>query len=180
MLEFLLLVGRLKRIPRTGWVYKHIPNPESISDHMYRLGILSMLFKSDPSVNVSRMIELSLVHDLAESIAGDITPHDNVSSEEKHALEKAAMDEICRAIPEPALQDYFKACWLEYENNASPEAELVHQMDKLEMLIQAYEYETLDQADCTEFFTSARHKIKHPKLTAILHNIEQRRKPSLK
>ena len=31
---------------------------------------------------------MSLVHDLAESIVGDITPVDGISKEEKHQMEK--------------------------------------------------------------------------------------------
>jgi 5'-deoxynucleotidase YfbR-like HD superfamily hydrolase len=33
-----------------------------------------------------------LVHDLAESIVGDITPHDNVTSSEKRILEEVSKE----------------------------------------------------------------------------------------
>ncbi len=35
-----------------------------------------------------RCIKLSLVHDMAECIVGDITPSDGVSKEDKHEMEK--------------------------------------------------------------------------------------------
>lgn len=33
-------------------------------------------------------MKMGLIHDLAESIVGDITPADNVSVEDKHSMEK--------------------------------------------------------------------------------------------
>lgn len=33
-------------------------------------------------------MKMGLIHDLAESIVGDITPVDNVTVEDKHAMEK--------------------------------------------------------------------------------------------
>ena len=36
----------------------------------------------------SSCMKMGLVHDLAESIVGDITPQDNVSVEDKHMMEK--------------------------------------------------------------------------------------------
>ena len=37
---------------------------------------------------------MALVHDLAESIVGDITPYDNVTKEEKRIMEESAFKEI--------------------------------------------------------------------------------------
>lgn len=39
---------------------------------------------------------LAIVHDLAESIVGDITPFCGCSKEDKRKLEFKAMDEICQ------------------------------------------------------------------------------------
>lgn len=41
---------------------------------------------------------LALVHDLAESIVGDITPYCGVSKEEKRKREMDAMQEIAKLI----------------------------------------------------------------------------------
>ena len=35
-----------------------------------------------------KTIKIALVHDLAEALVGDITPHDGISKEEKHKLEE--------------------------------------------------------------------------------------------
>lgn len=41
---------------------------------------------------------LALVHDLAESLVGDITPYCGVSKEDKKNREMEAMHEICKLI----------------------------------------------------------------------------------
>ncbi|RQM14506.1 hypothetical protein KXD40_006524 [Peronospora effusa] len=42
-LEFLRLCGRLKTLKRTGWVNNNVTLPESVADHMYRMGMCCML-----------------------------------------------------------------------------------------------------------------------------------------
>lgn len=41
---------------------------------------------------------IALVHDLAESIVGDLTPYCGVSKEDKKMMEQKAMEEICKLI----------------------------------------------------------------------------------
>lgn len=48
----------------------------------------------DHRVNRDRLVKIALVHDLAEAIVGDITPHDGVKKEDKRALE-----EVERPVP---------------------------------------------------------------------------------
>jgi hypothetical protein len=42
---------------------------------------------TDPDVKKDRLMKICLVHDLAESVVGDITPHCGVSKEDKRKLE---------------------------------------------------------------------------------------------
>lgn len=74
---------------------------------MYRMSLMSFLFSKEESVDYNkyecifsgcaggiegavfiRCVKMSLVHDLAESIVGDLTPFCGVSKEEKHKREK--------------------------------------------------------------------------------------------
>jgi putative hydrolase of HD superfamily len=50
---------------------------------------------------------ISLVHDLAECIVGDITPSDPVSAEGKHRMEVEAMEALVTKLS-PPLADLFK------------------------------------------------------------------------
>lgn len=42
-----------QRVPRTGWVYRNVKNPESVSDHMYRMAMMSLTI-TDPTVDRDR------------------------------------------------------------------------------------------------------------------------------
>lgn len=71
---------------------------ESISGHMYRMSILTFLLDGSEGLDQIRCMELALVHDLAESLVGDITPFCGVSKNEKRAMELKAMQDICKLI----------------------------------------------------------------------------------
>lgn len=43
-------------------------------------------------IDVNRIVRMSLVHDLAEAVVGDITPHCGVTEEDKHQMEL----KVCR------------------------------------------------------------------------------------
>jgi len=62
-------------------------------DHMYRMGMMSLL-ASDCGVDATRCMKIALVHDVAEAIVGDITPHCSVSDEDKFSLESRAIQQI--------------------------------------------------------------------------------------
>ncbi|XP_068135579.1 5'-deoxynucleotidase HDDC2 isoform X2 [Hyperolius riggenbachi] len=107
LLQFMKLVGQLKRVPRTGWVYRQVEQPESVSDHMYRMAVMAMLTK-DSKLNKDRCIRLALVHDMAECIVGDIAPADNVSKEEKHRKEKDAMKHLSHLLSEELKKEIYE------------------------------------------------------------------------
>ena len=95
--------------------------------------------ESSITLDTNKCIQMALVHDLAEATVGDITPHCGVSDEEKHKLEKEAMENLCRLLP--ISNHNIQELWKEYEDGVSEEAKLVKDLDKLEMILQALEYE---------------------------------------
>ena len=151
-MEFLHLLNDLKHLPRTGWVYNTIPNPESVSDHMYRMAMLAMIY-CPSHLDKDRAIKVCLCHDIAEALVGDITPHDPVTPEEKHRRELEAIISMSQMLPEPASTE-IKECWLEFEEKKSELAQFCNQLDKIEMCIQANEYEKKYKKDLSSFFTS--------------------------
>lgn len=65
--------------------------PESIADHMYRMSLMCFI-SGRTGLDVNHIIKLSLMHDIAESLVGDITPHDGVSDTEKLKLEAGGIE----------------------------------------------------------------------------------------
>jgi len=133
----------LKAIPRSGWLQSGISKDEveSIAAHSYGMAMLILYLRPallSRGVNVERTLNMALIHDIAESIVGDLTPQDKVSAGEKYRAEAAAFRQIVSGIQ---TGDYFQDLWDDFEENKSPEAKVVKRIDKLDMLIQAYLYE---------------------------------------
>lgn len=64
---------------------------------MYRMAIMALLFEDDDlQFDVNKLMKLSVLHDMSESIVGDITPFDNISEQTKHEREYRAMNQLSK------------------------------------------------------------------------------------
>lgn len=117
---------------------------------------------------------MALVHDMAEAIVGDMTPECGVSTDDKHRIEQEAMLQIESLLP-PSRATQVASLFHEYLNNETAEAKMVKQIDKLEFMVQAGEYERRGGVDLEEFFKSSRHLVKHPFLVDIMVAVEEER-----
>ncbi|XP_057447975.1 5'-deoxynucleotidase hdd1 [Lotus japonicus] len=154
VIDFLTLCNRLKTTKRKGWVNHGIKGAESIADHMYRMAIMALIAADVPGLSRERCIKIALVHDIAEAIVGDITPSDGVPKAEKSRMEQEALNKMCEVLGGGMRAEEIKELWTEYENNASLEANLVKDFDKVEMILQALEYEMEHGKVLDEFFLS--------------------------
>src|SRR3989338_6896951 len=100
IVELLHKIVKLKDLKRTGWILKKIPTPESVADHSFRTSIMALLLADKLNLDKNKCVQMALIHDISESIAGDITPHDKISKEEKYKLEKKAMEFLFKNINE--------------------------------------------------------------------------------
>ncbi|KAJ8270743.1 hypothetical protein GJAV_G00118730 [Gymnothorax javanicus] len=175
MLKFMKLIGQLKRVPRTGWVYRNVKQPESVSDHMYRMSMMALTI-TDRNINRDRCMKLALVHDMAECIVGDIAPADNISKAEKHRREEEAMKHLTGLLQDDLKKEIYEL-WNEYEQQSSPEARLVKELDQLEMILQAHEYEELEQTPgrLQEFFDSTQGRFHHPEVLQLVKSLNEER-----
>ena len=97
--KFFEKVLELKNVQRQGWKEKlEIDNPESVADHSYSTTVLSMILSDMKDLNSEKVIRMSLLHDLAESIIGDITP-DHIRKNEKITKENDAIKQILKNLP---------------------------------------------------------------------------------
>ncbi|KIK81526.1 hypothetical protein PAXRUDRAFT_155946 [Paxillus rubicundulus Ve08.2h10] len=171
-LAFFHVLERLKTQKRTGWVDHGIPNPESISDHMYRMSILAMC-ASDTALDISKCVMMCVVHDLAEAHVGDIAPNEGISKEEKRRLETEAMHNFVHGMlhASPAALR-IEALWKEYEEGMTDEARFVKgtsqtHLDRLEMALQAREYEqahSKSRGELQGFFDGSLPYLQHPEV----------------
>lgn len=140
LLSFFRIVCNLKTIKRSGWIHKsNITSPESVADHSYSMCMMSMILAEIINLDSGHIMKMVIIHDLAESLVGDHMP-DDISSEEKQLVEDKAMKKIISKLPNSLRKNYLNI-WNEYNDNITVNAKFVHSMDKLEMVIQAKEYE---------------------------------------
>lgn len=181
ILKFLTLVGQLKATKRTGWVETRVKSPESVSDHMYRMSIICFLVgnqdgDSGTKLNKDHCIKVALVHDLAECIVGDLTPYCGIPKEEKHQKEKKAMEELSKLAGGEAGKELY-ALWEEYENQSTPEAKFVKDVDRFEMILQAFEYESEENRtkELQQFYDSTHGKFCHPLVQGWVEELYKQR-----
>ncbi|XP_061992052.1 uncharacterized protein LOC133710087 [Rosa rugosa] len=175
-IDFLSLCHRLKTTKRAGWVKRDVKDPESVADHMYRMGLMALIASDIPGVNRDKCIKIAIVHDIAEAIVGDITPADGVPKAEKNRREQEAIDHMCKLLGGGSIAKEIGELWMEYEGNSSPEAQIVKDFDKVEMILQALEYENGQGKDLDEFFQSTAGKFQTDVGKAWAAEIVSRRK----
>lgn len=140
LVSFFRVVCNLKKIKRSGWIDKsNISSPESVADHSYSLCMMSMILSEIIDLDTEHIMKMANLHDLAESFVGDNMP-DKISYEEKVLLEDKAMTKIISRLPS-LLRGKYLDIWNEYIENSTVSAKFVHNIDKLEMALQAKEYE---------------------------------------
>ena len=138
--EFFYQIANLKTTQRSGWQSKlNLSNSESVAEHTYMMSVMAMILSDIKNLNTEKIIKMSLLHDWAESKIGDFMP-DEVTNEEKSMLEDKAMADILSILPNKIQNDY-QNIWNDYSSNISLESKFVHQLDKLEMILQAKIYE---------------------------------------
>ena len=173
MLEnFFWKVLELKNIPRQGWKNKlDLMDVESVADHIYSATIMSMVLSDLQGLDTEKVIKMALLHDLAESVIGDITP-DDMKSKNKINIENKAMKQILENLPSNLLKQY-TTLWDDFQKNSSEEANLLHEIDKLEMAFQAKFYldKGISKEKLRSFFKTANNEIKNKQLRDILTNI---------
>lgn len=164
-LNFIMQANKLKEMPRSGWVWLGVKNPETIAEHTFQVAILSWLLgKVRGGLNIEKVIKIAISHDLCEVYAGDMTPYYGLlpndprerkeflkrwirlpkkekekRSKEKFNIEKKALVKLLRNLDSNLHQEIYTS-FLAYEKNLSPEGKFVKQIDKIEPLIQAIQY----------------------------------------
>lgn len=176
-IEFLLLIGKMKTNKRTGWVDNKVNLPESIADHSYRFSIAALLaapyFKN---TSPERCALIGLAHDIAECITGDIVPHDPMGKKAKQQLEQKAMQQLQKGLELHSQQNVFHELWQEYETQTTNEGILCKDLDKIEMAIQAFEYEQVQpHLDLSCFYASVKDKLKTEEISSWFKELMRKR-----
>ena len=148
---------RLKALPRTGWLLRGVRDVESVAEHSYGVAFMAMWLADRArtqgrAVNVEKVMRMALLHDVTEARTGDLpaTIKPYFSAEALQAADERIAREMFAPLGEIGAS--YLALWHEYEARVSLEARIVKAADKLDLLLQAYEYERGGAQMMSEFW----------------------------
>ena len=153
LLDSLLELQILDRVPRSGWALRGVPEPESVSEHGFHVVLLAWaLAPRVEALDMLRALELAVVHDLAEVRLGDLprTAARYLPDGAKHAAEEAALAELLAPLGDRAA-----ALYREYRAKQTREARFVAACDKLQLMIKVTLYEGWGAGGLGEFWDNA-------------------------
>jgi len=139
--SFLLELDKLKGILRRT---KPVGSEryEDSAEHSWHLAIMAIVLNeyADETVNVNRVIQMVLVHDIVEIDAGDTFLYDTDARQRKEAEEANAAKRIFGLLP-PEQGATFLTLWEEFEERNSADAKFAYALDRLMPLLQNYHNE---------------------------------------
>ncbi|MEA2693024.1 MAG: hypothetical protein QOJ16_2411 [Acidobacteriota bacterium] len=130
-LEFILEIDRLKGIERRSWLL-HSERRENSAEHSWHLAIMAMVLAEHAAepVDLLKVVEMVLVHDIVEIDAGDTFRYDTAGEADRAEREGRAADRLFAILP--AEQGaHLRARWEEFEARQTPEARFAAALDRL-------------------------------------------------
>lgn len=129
-IQFLMEIDKLKNVQRRTNVL-NTQRRENSAEHSWHFAIaaLSLAPYAGDDVDIQRVIQMALLHDIVEIDAGDVFVYDLAAREAVHAQEVAAAKRLFSLLPEPQCE-YFTALWQEYEDGESADARFALMLDR--------------------------------------------------
>lgn len=180
--EFFSHLERLKRVPRAGWVRDRVPNPESVAEHSFKTALMAMVLADSLRIKVDKekLVKMALIHDIGESIIGDVIQYKKSTGKvipeirvRKHKAELVAISKIFRTIPNG--KSYIKL-YKEFDAQKSREARIFNELDRLEMVFQALEYELRYGMKLDTYFKTGNREIHTKEFRSLFDDTVKNRK----
>lgn len=134
--QFLMELDKLKNVQRRTKVIGQRRH-ENSAEHSWHLAVAAMSLApyAQMQVDVQRVVQMALLHDVVEIDAGDVMVYDLAAREAIQAKERAAADRIFTLLPS-ALRDKFRALWDEYEAAETPDSRFANMLDRALPIVQ--------------------------------------------
>lgn len=163
IISFAHETGHLKQTVRSGWLLPGVRDPESVAEHSHRVGVLAYVIAACEGANADRAAVLGLFHDLPETRIADVPsvgkkyvqtadPHD-ITTDQTAALPEWLSSRIVAAVDE---HESAKTAEATLESKCSRDA------DKLELLLQAREYQREGYTQLDEWIRSSSEAVVTP------------------
>jgi putative hydrolase of HD superfamily len=180
-LKFFHNLEGLKKRKREGWIRRGIQNPESMADHSYRVAIMALILSPEAKLDPEKTMSMALLHDALHVFAPDIPSRVDESKQEMSrkdmdTMERKAMKKLLSGLNKKQAERFFEM-FLDVEEKRNKEGEFVKDIDRLEMCIQAAEYERkYPKSDMDEFFVYTESRLTHPLIIELFNKLKKEKK----
>jgi putative hydrolase of HD superfamily len=136
-IEFILEIDKLKGVLRR--TYLPTGRPENSAEHSWHLAMAALLLAeyANQKVDIGRVVQMLLVHDIVEVDAGDTFLYDEAAEQQKAAREQQAAERIFNLLPADQAA-WVRGLWEEYERRQTPEARFAYAVDRLQPILLNY------------------------------------------
>jgi putative hydrolases of HD superfamily len=157
MLTTLIELQRLKRLDRTGWTLRGLPNgTESVASHSFGGCVAAMmltdkLLARGVEIDAERVLRTALLHDWAETRVGDMprTATSYFGADVRKRAETAAFADL---VAGASAESQYRALHSDYEQRQTLEARLVKAADVIDLLVQVLALERGGAKGLDEFW----------------------------
>lgn len=134
-LAFLREIDRLKTVVRQSPILDR-SRRENSAEHSWHLAMYALILKdyADDTVDVSRVIEMMLLHDIVEVDVGDNPIHLNLPSDSPGDWEAAAAIRLFAVVP-PDHGQALLTLWQEFEAAETADARFAKALDRAQPLV---------------------------------------------
>lgn len=134
-IEFIREIDKLKQVRRRTWL-TDASRLENSVEHSWHLAVMAMILMeyANRPVDLTRVIEMVLVHDIVEIDAGDTFAYDEIAAMDKAEREKAAADRLFGLLP-PDQAANFRELWEEFEAGETVESQFAEALDRFQPML---------------------------------------------
>ena len=138
-LRFMVEIDRLKTVLRQTYL-TDTSRKENSAEHSWHIALAAMVFAEyarDHDLDLARVIQMLLVHDLIEIDAGDTYCYDETANHTKLERERKAAQRLFKMLPSDQAACLY-ALWQEFEMADSAEARFANALDRLQPFLHNY------------------------------------------
>lgn len=138
-LRFIAELDKLKQVERRTYLLDQ-SRRETVAEHSWHIAVMALLlaeYSNAASLDLSKVIRMTLVHDIVEIDAGDTFCYDAQGNADKAQREQRAADRLFGLLPDDQAAE-MRDLWEEFEARDTAEARFAAALDRLQPLCHNY------------------------------------------